>query len=654
MSGADDSAVVIEGWLWKKKGSTAGSIFKSVTRRYCIVRAKGVFECYDDQDGELLTSVKISEAKQRGKWLYIRGFNDVKTKNCYLRFQGDFEIETESWAEKVVELVDSLFDQTVRNRGETLGMFFEDGEKRASAIAVERPNTIKEEEDEEEDSSESDGGEDVKEKTAVEDSKVDVKVEIEKTEGEQQEQKNVQEKESSDDAQVDEKTPQPSEEASANESTASVTNDTAKAAESSGESADASKDKKPAPSKDAKALWGTLASKTTGPESNEPAEEEAPVPDGKRLWKAAQKKAGPKPKKLYGADLLKHLALQSVTDMRVSKEAAEMERWRAKCELGDEMNPTKANILCFVCEERITEGYLALNGLQYHKSCFNCVVCNRSVIGGAYSINDALYCEEHRLKIFPECYRCKIDIKGKYLVGPKGTLYHSECFSCKGCDRKIRTYCEHEKEIYCVTCYSQSYASKCTACGQNLKDKIRTLQGTEEAAGMKWHESCFKCSSCKKRLHSKVFFQEQKLYCEYCMKKSNLPSCKKCKMPVEGACVNALDASWHPKCFVCTKCKDPLKGFIAKDEKPYCKKCYEEEFSKTCDICSKPIKGAFLNALGKTFHDYCFKCCNCEKKIDGSFMKSPDDLPCCSKDCLSEYYKNVILKKRAEANADAA
>ena len=45
------SALVMEGWLWKKKASTAGSLFKSVTRRYCTLDAKATMECYDDQGG---------------------------------------------------------------------------------------------------------------------------------------------------------------------------------------------------------------------------------------------------------------------------------------------------------------------------------------------------------------------------------------------------------------------------------------------------------------------------------------------------------------------------------------------------------------------------------------------------------------------------
>lgn len=674
------SALVMEGWLWKKKASTAGSLFKSVTRRYCTLDAKATMECYDDQGGELLTRVKIASAKSSGKWLYISGYNEVKLKQCRLRFQGDFENDTADWADKVLQVVGTNAEQPGRSRGETDGFFFEAGEKRDSAISVQKQTDafgrLTTEDDAEEDAGgvdsflTGDNDEEQKDKDAgVKEEEQQVKDETREhphsdsnsavktsgTDAGQESQAKVEATEAS--------------QANVTEDQGSVSNpeEAKPAEEGSGTQEEGASDPKPEPddeagkaaevkeSKTASSLWGKVAQSTNA----SPAAAEASAQGGTGAaktaagrWQIGAEKAVPKkkgPKKLYGADLLKHLALQSVHDMRVSKEAAEMERWKAKCELGDEMNPSKTEIFCIRCDERVTGTYVNLNGKTYHKDCFTCVFCECSVSGGAYEVNGMLYCEQHRMQVKPNCHRCKLDIEGKYIVGPSRSLYHADCFSCKGCSRKIRTYCEHENEIYCVSCYSASFASKCTACGENLKDRIRTLQGSEEAAGMKWHETCFKCSTCNKRLHQKVFFQEKKLFCEYCMKKSNLPSCKKCRMPIEGACVNALDASWHPKCFVCTECKDPLKGFISKEGKPYCKGCFDNKFSKMCDLCHKPIKGPFLNALGKTFHDTCFVCCNCNKKIEGAFMKSPDDLPCCSKDCLGEYYKNVILPKKKTA-----
>ena len=631
--------VVMEGWLWKKKGSTMGSIFKSVTRRYCVLKEKGIFECYDDQGGELLTNVQIKSAKVSGKWLYIKGFNKVKSTNCFLRFQGDFENDTTEWSEKVLEVVDLNFGG--RSRGETQGLFFEDGEKRASAFV---PKVKDEKGKEEEDVSESSNEEVQEEETKPKDEKAEEK---KKAEGEGEEP-NRKPEENAVSPTPDEKTNSASEEKKEAES----------AAEKDGEPKSETD-----PSK-AASLWRRPTRKTTQaapplvkPEAvnseNDGEKRSAARSAAASKWMSAgatvasQKK---KKKKLYGADLLKHLAMQQVQEMKVSKEAAEMERWKAKCELGDECNPTKQNIECFACNERITDSYIDLHDNKYHKDCFVCEICSVSVRGGAYQINGILYCENHRLDIYPKCIRCEKDILGKYIVGPNRNVLHPECFSCKDCGRKIRTFCEHDNEIFCVTCYSSKYASKCYACKQPLKDKIRTLQ-SEEAKGMKWHEGCFKCSTCHKRLNEKVFFQDKKLHCEYCMKKSHLPSCSKCKMPVEGSCINALDGSWHPKCFVCAGCQSPLKGFIAKDGKPHCKACFDKIFAETCDMCGEPIKGAFLSAIGKKFHDTCFKCCNCSNAIDGSFMKSPDGLPACSKDCLAEYYKNVILPKKNPAEA---
>ena len=89
------------------------------------------------------------------------------------------------------------------------------------------------------------------------------------------------------------------------------------------------------------------------------------------------------------------------------------------------------------------------------------------------------------------------------------------------------------------------------------------------------------------------------------------------------------------------------------DGKPYCKEDFEDLFATKCAVCKKVITSTFVGAMGKSFHDGCFRCCSCDKAIKGPFLKSPDQFPACSKDCLAEYYKKVVLPKRnAEENSE--
>ena len=104
---AANAEVAFEGWLFKTKGSFLASLFKGTKKRYCLLKRdeKPVLECYDKEGGTLVTSVKIVEADHPidDKWLHIKGYNEVKSRDVYLRIKGDPEVpgETEEWLENI-------------------------------------------------------------------------------------------------------------------------------------------------------------------------------------------------------------------------------------------------------------------------------------------------------------------------------------------------------------------------------------------------------------------------------------------------------------------------------------------------------------------------------------------------------------------------
>ncbi len=113
----DDTDVVCEGWVSKKKGNGMAGFFQGPKKRYCKLKVcdtRGILECYDSEvDGKLLTRVKITEAHQpeEDTWIHIKGFNDVKAKDTYILIQGDPQIpgDTELWYEN---LQDVMADRT--------------------------------------------------------------------------------------------------------------------------------------------------------------------------------------------------------------------------------------------------------------------------------------------------------------------------------------------------------------------------------------------------------------------------------------------------------------------------------------------------------------------------------------------------------------
>lgn len=68
---------------------------------------------------------------------------------------------------------------------------------------------------------------------------------------------------------------------------------------------------------------------------------------------------------------------------------------------------------------------------------------------------------------------------------------------------------------------------------------------------------------------------------------------KKCekKLVLDESRTKAMDSEWHEKHFSCWQCDDNLtaKKYVLRDDKSYCIKCFEANFSSTCDACRKII-----------------------------------------------------------------
>ena len=91
--------------------------------------------------------------------------------------------------------------------------------------------------------------------------------------------------------------------------------------------------------------------------------------------------------------------------------------------------------------------------------------------------------------------------------------------------------------------------------------------------------------------------------------------CARCKRPISGEYVQALGRAWHQNCFRCTVCGKAFVGqqFAAHDGKPYHDHCYVEAFAPRCAACNRPISGPYVTALGKKWHPEHFVCTACKK-----------------------------------------
>ena len=54
-------------------------------------------------------------------------------------------------------------------------------------------------------------------------------------------------------------------------------------------------------------------------------------------------------------------------------------------------------------------------------------------------------------------------------------------------------------------------------------------------------------------------------------------------------------------------------GFFTRDKDYYCAPCYQSNFGTKCNKCSQFVEGEVVTALGKTYHQACFRCAGCQK-----------------------------------------
>ncbi|XP_049589564.1 filamin-binding LIM protein 1 [Syngnathus scovelli] len=137
-----------------------------------------------------------------------------------------------------------------------------------------------------------------------------------------------------------------------------------------------------------------------------------------------------------------------------------------------------------------------------------------------------------------------------------------------------------------------------------------------------YHKSCFRCKTCSCPLAGKTFYHEAEVpQCEECHEKT-LECCWSCGQKIRERQVRALQRVYHPTCFTCVTCKQPLENFIQADTgELYCQLDYARKFAKKCSVCHELIIGSdgnfpeHIESEGRIFHKECFRCEVCNVKF---------------------------------------
>ncbi|TRY73262.1 hypothetical protein TCAL_03352 [Tigriopus californicus] len=193
---------------------------------------------------------------------------------------------------------------------------------------------------------------------------------------------------------------------------------------------------------------------------------------------------------------------------------------------------------------------------------------------------------------------------------------------------KQLTECLETKEVvnWSRDIKSTTIFGNCPKCDQPI-EKEASVVGESH-----YHPGCFICEGCQEPLGTQSFFIiDGKNYCSKDRERF-LEKCVKCMEKIEGDTIRPRESgeAYHPSCFSCQQCSKELFGkYYDINGQLICEDDYIASREKCCK-CREAIIGTVLKALDGVFHPECFTCAACPLCLDGvQFFLTEDEDPLC-------------------------
>ncbi|XP_035784474.1 actin-binding LIM protein 3-like isoform X1 [Anopheles albimanus] len=298
----------------------------------------------------------------------------------------------------------------------------------------------------------------------------------------------------------------------------------------------------------------------------------------------------------------------------------------------------KSKIQCSKCQKKCSGEVLRVSDRYFHKTCFQCTKCNKSLATGGFFSKDGLYyCTLDYQKNFgTKCAACNQYVEGE-VVSTMGNTYHQKCFTCSKCKQPFKSgskVTNTGKEVLCEGCVKSPPVSGVGGGGPatsppptqvgpggqgpsatvspKSQQSARAIEQKQEQRTIKEFTSSPTRAATLQHHQETVKKQQQML--QNGGKQPDPNECAGCRQQLkEGQALIALDRQWHIWCFKCNACGTTLNGeYMGKDGVPYCEKDFQKSFGVKCAHCNRYISGKVLQAGDNHhFHPTCARCTKC-------------------------------------------